>query len=348
MDSKYVNQVWRRVVAIAGLLALILSGLTGPQAASTASAAGQTPAHTVTYDGYSFLVDGTRTYLWSGEFHYFRLPSPDLWLDIFQKMKAAGFNATSLYFDWGYHSPRPGVYDFSGVRDVDKLLDMAQQAGLYVIARPAPYINAEVDGGGLPGWMSTMPGKNRSASLADVGCLLTSWSAVSSDSEMPASSSGTGVRAAVTTTCCAGAATLSLTTKLCSSAAIAFIAGANPGASTCTPSSWAEIPLKLASPEPAVFWLATTLLPLRILTCAPATGRASRSTTETLISALQAQKAVETKTKKILGTKEKEREKEKEKLENTAHPPLHAKGLMERIAPVSWLARAIAASLPAA
>ncbi len=68
-------------------------------------------------------------------------------------MKAAGFNATSLYFDWGYHSPAPGVYDFTGVRDVDKLLDMAQQAGLYVIARPAPYINAEVDGGGLPGWL---------------------------------------------------------------------------------------------------------------------------------------------------------------------------------------------------
>ena len=72
-------------------------------------------AHTVTYDGYSFLVDGKRTYLWSGEFHYFRLPSPSLWLDIFQKMKAAGFNATSLYFDWGYHSPAPGVYDFTGV-----------------------------------------------------------------------------------------------------------------------------------------------------------------------------------------------------------------------------------------
>src|SRR6476469_10418083 len=75
-------------------------------------------SHTVTFDGYSFMVDGKRTYLWSGEFHEFRLPSPDLWLDIFQKMRAAGFNATSLYFDWGYHSPAPGKYDFPGVRDV--------------------------------------------------------------------------------------------------------------------------------------------------------------------------------------------------------------------------------------
>ncbi|MGW3958959.1 beta-galactosidase [Amycolatopsis sp. NPDC005003] len=136
-----------------------LAGVAVPQAAAAAPAAG----HTVTYDGYSFLVDGNRTYLWSGEFHSYRLPSPDLWLDIFQKMKAAGFNATSLYFDWGYHSPRQGVYDFSGIRDLDKLLDMAQQAGLYVIARPGPYINAEVDGGGFPTWLSTTPGHTRSA-----------------------------------------------------------------------------------------------------------------------------------------------------------------------------------------
>ncbi len=133
---------------------------TGSAAARSRQTAGT--RHTVAYDHYSFIIDGHRTYLWSGEFHYFRLPSPGLWLDIFQKMKAAGFNAVSLYFDWGYHSPRPGVYDFTGVRDVDKLLDLAQQAGLYVIVRPAPYINAEVDSGGLPGWLTTKAENNRS------------------------------------------------------------------------------------------------------------------------------------------------------------------------------------------
>ncbi|MFI1092472.1 beta-galactosidase [Streptomyces sp. NPDC020917] len=110
-------------------------------------------AHSVTFDGYSYMIDGKRVYLWSGEFHYFRLPSQDLWLDTLQKMKAAGFNAVQVYFDWGYHSPAPGVYDFTGVRDVDKLLDMANQLGIYVIARPGPYINAEVDGGGFPAWL---------------------------------------------------------------------------------------------------------------------------------------------------------------------------------------------------
>ncbi|MGN6376004.1 MAG: beta-galactosidase [Sphingomonas sp.] len=108
------------------------------------------------------MVDGKRTYIWSGEVHPYRLPSPELWPDIFQKMKAAGFNTASIYFSWGYHSPREGEYDFSGVRDLDKLLDDARDAGIYVIARPGPYINAEVDSGGFPLWLTNKPVKNRS------------------------------------------------------------------------------------------------------------------------------------------------------------------------------------------
>src|SRR5204862_356198 len=53
------------------------------------------------------------------------------------------------------------VGNANGVLDVDKVLDMAQEAGLYVIARPGPYINAEVDGGGFPGWLSTTAGNTR-------------------------------------------------------------------------------------------------------------------------------------------------------------------------------------------
>lgn len=129
---------------------------------SAAQPAPQRSAHNVTFDSYSFLIDGKRTYLWSGEVHPYRLPSPELWPDIFQKMKAAGFNTASIYFSWGYHSPREGVYDFTGIRDLDKLLDDARDAGIYVIARPGPYINAEVDSGGFPLWLTTKPVKNRS------------------------------------------------------------------------------------------------------------------------------------------------------------------------------------------
>lgn len=163
-----------RLLAAVSALALTFGGITAGAAVAAppppsrsavppVDAAPAPTAHSVTFDGYSFMVDGKRTYLWSGEFHYFRLPSQDLWRDILQKMKAAGFNATSLYFDWGYHSSAPGVYDFTGVRDVDKLLDIADEVGIYVIARPGPYINAEVDGGGFPGWLSTTPGGTRTS-----------------------------------------------------------------------------------------------------------------------------------------------------------------------------------------
>ena len=157
------THIGRLAVLAAALVALWTAWPAGASARTQRATSRAAASHTVSYDHYSFIIDGRRTYLWSGEFHYFRLPSPDLWRDIFQKMKAAGFNAVSLYFDWDYHSPRPGVYDFTGVRDVDKLLDMAQQAGLYVIVRPAPYINAEVDSGGLPGWLTTKAENNRSA-----------------------------------------------------------------------------------------------------------------------------------------------------------------------------------------
>ena len=117
--------------------------------------------HTITYDKYSLMIDGKRTFIWSGEFEYWRLPSPSLWLDILEKMKAEGYNAVTVYFNWAYHSPAPGVYDFSGVRNVNLLLDDAARVGLSVIARPGPYINAETSAGGLPGWVVNQSGEAR-------------------------------------------------------------------------------------------------------------------------------------------------------------------------------------------
>ena len=143
-----------------GLAALLtVAGLTAPRPAAAAS-------HTITWDAHSLMIDGQRTFIWSGEFHPFRLPSPSLWRDVLQKLKAHGYNAVSLYFDWGYHSAQQGVYDFTGVRDMDQALTLAQEAGLYVIARPGPYINAETDGGGFPAWLATRAGRARTDAAA--------------------------------------------------------------------------------------------------------------------------------------------------------------------------------------
>jgi beta-galactosidase GanA len=160
------------------LLASGLLATTGSSGTAAAPTAGARPAaaaqHTIAFDEYSLLIDGRRTFVWSGEFHPFRLPSPDLWRDILQKLKASGYNAVSIYFNWGFHSPRRGVYDFTGIRDMDRLLTIAEETGLYVIARPGPYINAEVDAGGFPGWLTTQAGRART-DAADYLAAVDEW-----------------------------------------------------------------------------------------------------------------------------------------------------------------------------
>ena len=110
----------------------------------------------VSFDKYSLLIDGKRVFIKSGAFHYFRTPGEEMAKDRFQKMKAAGYNTVDIYFNWNYHSQRQGEYDFTGVKDVRKVLKAAKDSGLFVIARPGPFINAEVNAGGLPFWLLRM------------------------------------------------------------------------------------------------------------------------------------------------------------------------------------------------
>lgn len=108
---------------------------------------------TVSWDKYSLSVNNKRVFIFAGEFHYQRLPVPGLWPDIFQKFRSQGLNAVSIYFFWSYHSPSEGLYDFeTGAKNVQQLLDAAKKAGLWVIARPGPYCNAETNAGGFALW----------------------------------------------------------------------------------------------------------------------------------------------------------------------------------------------------
>ncbi|MEU1302425.1 glycoside hydrolase family 35 protein [Streptomyces shenzhenensis] len=125
--------------------------------------------HTIGYDRHSLLVDGRRLVVWSGEMHPFRLPSPSLWRDVLQKMRAHGYNTVSVHVAWNYHSAAPGHHDFSGVRDLDLFLRTAAETGLYVILRPGPYIGAEVDAGGFPGWLTVTEGTARTADPTYLG-----------------------------------------------------------------------------------------------------------------------------------------------------------------------------------
>ncbi|KAF2197860.1 hypothetical protein GQ43DRAFT_186375 [Delitschia confertaspora ATCC 74209] len=112
----------------------------------------------VTWDENSLFVHGKRIFLYSGEFHPYRLPVPSLWLDVFQKIKAMGYNGVSFYVDWALLEGKPGTYRAEGVFAMEPFYEAAMKAGIYLIARPGPYINAEVSGGGFPGWLQRNPG----------------------------------------------------------------------------------------------------------------------------------------------------------------------------------------------
>jgi len=141
----------RFVLAVAIMLGI--SAITRPACAGT--------PHQISWDNRSIKIDGQRVFIWSGEMHPFRLPSPGLWRDVLQKMKAMGFNTVTYYVPWGYFTPKRGIYDFSGIRDVDRALSMAEEEGLYVIVRAGPYVNAELTRGGFPTWLVTQRAKAR-------------------------------------------------------------------------------------------------------------------------------------------------------------------------------------------
>ena len=90
--------------------------------------------------------------IYSGAMHYFRTV-PEYWEDRLTKLKAAGFNTVETYVCWNLHEKKPGEFDFSGILDIEKYLEIAQKVGLYAIVRPGPYICAEWDFGGLPAWL---------------------------------------------------------------------------------------------------------------------------------------------------------------------------------------------------
>ncbi|KAJ5642440.1 hypothetical protein N7490_006440 [Penicillium lividum] len=129
---------------------------------ATSSEATQWPLHdnglnkVVEWDHYSFQIDSQRIFVFSGEFHYWRIPVPGMWRDILEKIKAAGFTAFSFYSNWAYHAPNNQTLDFTtGAHDINPIFELAKELGLYVLVRPGPYINAETTAGGFPLWLTT-------------------------------------------------------------------------------------------------------------------------------------------------------------------------------------------------
>ncbi|NXB56442.1 BGAL galactosidase, partial [Struthidea cinerea] len=137
-------------MALPALALLLAAGLLHTQASPSAR------SFQLDYEHNCFRKDGAPFRYISGSIHYARVPRP-AWRDRLLKMYMSGLSAVQVYVPWNYHETLPGVYDFTGNRDVEAFLDLTAELGLLVILRPGPYICAEWEMGGLPAWLLWKP-----------------------------------------------------------------------------------------------------------------------------------------------------------------------------------------------
>ncbi|MCC5895631.1 MAG: beta-galactosidase [Alkalibacterium sp.] len=99
-----------------------------------------------------FYWKGKPVKIISGSIHYFRVV-PEYWKDRLIKLKAMGCNTVETYVPWNSHEPKEGAFTFEGQADLAGFIRTAEALDLFVILRPSPYICAEWEFGGLPGWL---------------------------------------------------------------------------------------------------------------------------------------------------------------------------------------------------
>lgn len=99
-----------------------------------------------------FYLDGEKIKIISGGMHYFRIV-PEYWRDRLEKLKKLGCNTVETYIPWNLHEKEKGQYNFTGMLDIVRYVEIARELGLMVILRPSPYICGEWEFGGLPYWL---------------------------------------------------------------------------------------------------------------------------------------------------------------------------------------------------
>lgn len=99
------------------------------------------------------VIDGTPRILMAGEVHYFRV-ARDEWAQRLDLVVEAGLTAVASYIPWIFHELPDGTVDVSGrtrpERDVAAFIDLCAERGLMFIARPGPFVMAELKNEGIP------------------------------------------------------------------------------------------------------------------------------------------------------------------------------------------------------
>src|SRR5688500_14334006 len=99
------------------------------------------------------LIDGEPRVVMAGEVHYFRVAREE-WEQRILLLKEAGGSAVASYIPWLWHELPDGTIDVTGrtrpERDVGAFIDQCAEHGLWFIARPGPFVMAELKNEGLP------------------------------------------------------------------------------------------------------------------------------------------------------------------------------------------------------
>jgi beta-galactosidase len=108
-----------------------------------------------------YFINGKPFFMFSGEFHYFRVPAAE-WPARLKHAKKLGLNTIASYIPWIWHEPEEGKFDFTGKtkpeRNLVKFLELVAENGLKFFARPGPVTHGEIQNDGLPHWLVQKPG----------------------------------------------------------------------------------------------------------------------------------------------------------------------------------------------
>lgn len=109
------------------------------------------------YQNGMLHVNGSPIVTISADYPYYR-DTPENWEDRLTKLRDQGVKIVSCYIPWRHHQlSKESQPDFTGQsqpnRNVMGFLNTCHELGLWVIAKPGPFIHAETNYGGLPDWV---------------------------------------------------------------------------------------------------------------------------------------------------------------------------------------------------
>ena len=110
------------------------------------------------YESGRYFRDGEPFFVVAADYQYYR-DRRENWSARLDQLKAGHVNVITFYTPWRHHiqhDPEDGAisYDFHGdtldSRDLVRFMDLCAGKGLYMIAKPGPFVHSELNIGGLP------------------------------------------------------------------------------------------------------------------------------------------------------------------------------------------------------